>query len=99
MIFLLLFLIPEGVFSYGIYNGKMVRAPCLALATLSAVSCFFIALSTIPEKNLSGRIRLKKLRLFITVDWQYPFNKDMTEDSLFYLPDGVEVAVLMMRQT
>ena len=37
--------------------------------------------------------------IYFNAAWQYPFEKDVTEDGLFYLLDGGSVAVPMMRQT
>jgi len=37
--------------------------------------------------------------IYFNAAWQYPFNEDMTGDGPFYLLDGGEVAVPMMRQT
>ena len=37
--------------------------------------------------------------IYFNAAWQYPFNEDMTEDGLFYLLDGAEVTVPMMKQT
>jgi len=37
--------------------------------------------------------------IYFNAAWQYPFEEDMTEDGLFYLLDGDEVIVPMMRQT
>ena len=37
--------------------------------------------------------------IYFNAAWQHPFNEDMTEDGPFYLLDGGEVTVPMMRQT
>ncbi|UCH43846.1 MAG: serpin family protein [Dehalococcoidales bacterium] len=37
--------------------------------------------------------------IYFNAAWQYPFEEDMTEDGVFYLIDGDEVTVPMMRQT
>jgi len=37
--------------------------------------------------------------IYFNAAWQYPFQADMTEDGPFYLLNGVEVTVPMMRQT
>jgi len=37
--------------------------------------------------------------IYFNAAWQYPFGEDMTEDGPFYLLDGGEVTVPMMRQT
>jgi len=37
--------------------------------------------------------------IYFNAAWQYPFNEDMTTDGPFYLLDGSEVTVPMMRQT
>jgi len=37
--------------------------------------------------------------IYFNAAWQHPFNEDMTEDRPFYLLDGGEVTVPMMRQT
>ncbi|MCL0053158.1 serpin family protein [Dehalococcoidales bacterium] len=36
--------------------------------------------------------------IYFNAAWQYPFNENMTEDGLFYLLDGGEVTVPMMKQ-
>jgi serpin B len=36
--------------------------------------------------------------IYFNAAWQHPFQEDMTEDGLFYLLDGGEVTVPMMRQ-
>jgi len=37
--------------------------------------------------------------IYFNAAWQYPFNEDITKDGSFYLLDGGEVTVPMMRQT
>jgi len=37
--------------------------------------------------------------IYFNAAWQHPFNEDMTEDGPFYLLDGGQVTVPMMRQT
>ena len=37
--------------------------------------------------------------IYFNAAWQYPFGEDMTDDGPFYLLDGGEVTVPMMRQT
>ena len=37
--------------------------------------------------------------IYFNAAWQYPFSEDMTKDEPFYLLDGGEVTVPMMRQT
>ncbi|TES81943.1 MAG: serpin family protein [Dehalococcoidia bacterium] len=37
--------------------------------------------------------------IYFNAAWEYPFEEDMTEDGAFYLLDGGEVTVPMMRQT
>ena len=37
--------------------------------------------------------------IYFNAAWQYPFSEDMTEDGPFYLLNGAEVSVPMMRQT
>ncbi len=37
--------------------------------------------------------------IYFNAAWQHPFSEDMTEDGPFYLLDGAEVTVPMMRQT
>ncbi len=37
--------------------------------------------------------------IYFNAAWQYPFSEDMTEDGPFYLLDGGEVTVPMMKQT
>ncbi len=37
--------------------------------------------------------------IYFNAAWQYPFNEDMTEDGSFYLLDGRQVTVPMMKQT
>lgn len=37
--------------------------------------------------------------IYFNAAWQYPFDEDMTQDGTFYLLDGDEVTVPMMRQT
>jgi serpin B len=37
--------------------------------------------------------------IYFNAAWQYPFNEDMTVDDLFYLLDGRQVTVPMMKQT
>jgi len=37
--------------------------------------------------------------IYFNAAWQYPFSEDMTDDGLFYLLNGDEVTVPMMKQT
>jgi serpin B len=37
--------------------------------------------------------------IYFNAAWLYPFEEDVTEDGIFYLPDGSEVTVPMMSQT
>jgi serpin B len=37
--------------------------------------------------------------IYFNAAWEYPFNEDMTADGLFYLLDGGQVTVPMMKQT
>ena len=54
----------------------------------------------IPQGIIDALTRLVLTNaIYFNAAWQYPFNEDMTEDGLFYLPDGGEVTVSMMRQT
>ena len=54
----------------------------------------------IPQGIIDALTRLVLTNaIYFNAAWQYPFNEDMTEDGLFYLPDGGEVTVPMMRQT
>jgi serpin B len=54
----------------------------------------------IPQGILSAVTRLVLTNaIYFNAAWQYPFSEDMTEDGPFYLLDGGEVMVPMMRQT
>jgi serpin B len=54
----------------------------------------------IPQGLIDSLTRLVLTNaIYFNAAWQYPFPEDMTEDGLFYLLDGGEVTVPMMRQT
>ncbi len=54
----------------------------------------------IPEGLISPLTRLVLTNaIYFNAAWEYPFEEDMTEDGIFYLLDGGEVTVPMMRQT
>ena len=53
----------------------------------------------IPQGLINALTRLVLTNaIYFNAAWQYPFPEDMTEDSPFYLLDGGEVIVPMMRQ-
>jgi len=54
----------------------------------------------IPQGLISVLTRLVLTNaIYFNAAWQYPFSEDMTRDGPFYLLDGGEVTVPMMRQT
>ena len=54
----------------------------------------------IPQGLLDALTRLVLTNaIYFNAAWQHPFNEDMTEDGPFYLLDGGEVTVPMMKQT
>ena len=54
----------------------------------------------IPQGLIDALTRLVLTNaIYFNAAWQHPFNEDMTEDGPFYLLDGGEVTVPMMRQT
>jgi serpin B len=54
----------------------------------------------IPQGLIDALTRLVLTNaIYFNAAWQYPFEEDMTEDGPFYLLDGGEVTVPMMRQT
>ncbi|MFC1864578.1 serpin family protein [Chloroflexota bacterium] len=54
----------------------------------------------IPQGVIDALTRLVLTNaIYFNAAWQYPFREDMTEDGTFYLLDGGEVTVPMMRQT
>jgi serpin B len=54
----------------------------------------------IPQGLINALTRLVLTNaIYFNAAWQYPFEEDMTEDGPFYLLDGGEVTVPMMRQT
>jgi len=54
----------------------------------------------IPEGALDELTRLVLTNaIYFNAAWEYPFNKGMTIDELFYLLDGGQATVPMMRQT
>ena len=54
----------------------------------------------IPQGVIDALTRLVLTNaIYFNAAWQYPFSEDMTEDGPFYLLDGGEVTVPMMRQT
>ena len=54
----------------------------------------------IPQGIISALTRLVLTNaIYFNAAWQYPFSEDMTKDGTFYLLDGGEVTVPMMRQT
>jgi len=54
----------------------------------------------IPQGVINALTRLVLTNaIYFNAAWQYPFEEDMTEDGPFYLLDGGEVTVPMMRQT
>jgi serpin B len=54
----------------------------------------------IPQGLINALTRLVLTNaIYFNAAWQYPFSEDMTEDGPFYLLNGREVAVPMMRQT
>ncbi len=54
----------------------------------------------IPQGLINAMTRLVLTNaIYFNAAWQYPFPEDMTEDGPFYLLDGDEVTVPMMRQT
>jgi serpin B len=54
----------------------------------------------IPQGLIDALTRLVLTNaIYFNAAWQYPFQEDMTEDGPFYLLDGGEVTVPMMRQT
>ena len=54
----------------------------------------------IPQGLIDALTRLVLTNaIYFNAAWQYPFPEDMTEDGLFYLLDGGDVTVPMMRQT
>ena len=54
----------------------------------------------IPQGLISALTRLVLTNaIYFNAAWQYPFSEDMTRDGPFYLLDGGEVTVPMMRQT
>jgi len=54
----------------------------------------------IPQGLIDALTRLVLTNaIYFNAAWQHPFSEDMTEDGPFYLLDGGEVAVPMMRQT
>ena len=54
----------------------------------------------IPQGVIDALTRLVLTNaIYFNAAWQYPFNEDLTRDGSFYLLDGGEVTVPMMRQT
>ncbi|MBA7621050.1 hypothetical protein ES703_28407 [subsurface metagenome] len=54
----------------------------------------------IPQGLIDALTRLVLTNaIYFNAAWQYPFSEDMTEDGSFYLLDGGEIIVPMMRQT
>ncbi len=54
----------------------------------------------IPQGVLTSGTRLVLTNaIYFNAAWEYPFDEDMTEDGPFYLLDGGQVVVPMMRQT
>jgi len=54
----------------------------------------------IPQGLINALTRLVLTNaIYFNAAWQYPFSEDMTKDGPFYLLDGGEVTVPMMRQT
>jgi len=54
----------------------------------------------IPQGLIDALTRLVLTNaIYFNAAWQHPFNEDMTEDGPFYLLDGGEITVPMMRQT
>ena len=54
----------------------------------------------IPQGLIDALTRLVLTNaIYFNAAWQYPFSEDMTEDGTFYLLNGGEVTVPMMRQT
>jgi serpin B len=54
----------------------------------------------IPQGIIDALTRLVLTNaIYFNAAWQYPFNEDMTEDGPFYLLDGGEVTLPMMKQT
>jgi serpin B len=54
----------------------------------------------IPQGALGELTRLVLTNaIYFNAAWAYPFDEDMTADGQFYLPDGGQVSVPMMKQT
>ncbi len=54
----------------------------------------------IPQGLINPATRLVLTNaIYFNAAWAYPFDEDFTRDGVFYLPDGGEVTVPMMRQT
>ena len=54
----------------------------------------------IPQGAIDSLTRLVLTNaIYFNAAWEYPFDENMTADGPFYLPDGGQVAVPMMRQT
>ena len=54
----------------------------------------------IPQSSISALTRLVLTNaIYFKAGWQYPFKEENTGNGLFYLPDGDEVTVPMMKQT
>jgi len=54
----------------------------------------------IPQGLIDALTRLVLTNaIYFNAAWQHPFSEDMTEDGPFYLLDGGEITVSMMRQT
>ena len=54
----------------------------------------------LPEGSLGAMTRMVLTNaIYFNASWQYPFNEDATQDGAFYLLDGSQVTVPMMRQS
>jgi serpin B len=54
----------------------------------------------IPQGLINAMTRLVLTNaIYFNAAWEYPFEEDLTRDGIFYLLDGSEVTVPMMRQT
>ena len=54
----------------------------------------------IPQGAIDELIRLVLTNaIYFNAAWQFPFEEDSTTDGSFYLLDGREITVSMMRQT